>query len=623
MVNQNSIFGGMLTNVGAAKKTNCDALGVPWQPSHMLIGDASGTDPVPSPEQTKLINQVYRAPLNQLYVSPTDANVLVAELVLPPNVGGWWIRELALEDVDGVFSAVANCAPSYKPLLVQGSGRNQVVRMHIVTSNTANIQLKIDPAVVLATREYVETSIIAALNKQDFKHSVQVATTAPIALSGLQTVDGVALSAGARVLVKDQAAGKDNGIYLVASGAWPRAADADTSIEVTPGLFVHVEQGAAGGDSIWQLITDAPITLGTTPLAFEMVAGRTGVTAGTYTKLTVDKNGRVIAGTSPATLAGYGITDAYSKGEVDSKVAQASSLPVGALIAFPRDAVSPGFLELDGSVQSSAAYPDLFAYLGTTFNKGGEGAGSFRLPESRGEFLRGWDHGRGVDAGRVIGSYQADDLKSHDHTVNNTGTVGSDPTLWVYGDPGSFPLTPPGTRTNATGGSETRPRNLAVMWCIKAWNAPINQGSIDVAALAALAAQATEARQGTAKVASATQMSAGSDDSTIVTPKKLRLGFSVSLATNGYLVFPSWLGGLVIQWGYYASSLDDLTALVSFQLAFPAQCLNVIAVGDGGQSGGGAFVGVGVQKVSKEQFRLNGYGTSMSTVGYHWLALGY
>lgn len=177
MVNQNSIFGGMLTTAGAAKKTNCDALGIPWQPSHMLIGDANGNDPVPAPGQTQLINQVYRAPLNQLYVSPTDANVLVAELVLPPNVGGWWIRELALEDVDGVFSAVANCAPSYKPLLVQGSGRNQVVRMHIVTSGTSNIQLKIDPSVVLATREYVDTAVVAALNKQDFKHSVLVART--------------------------------------------------------------------------------------------------------------------------------------------------------------------------------------------------------------------------------------------------------------------------------------------------------------------------------------------------------------------------------------------------------------------------------------------------------------
>ncbi|NES11267.1 hypothetical protein G3O07_18440 [Pseudomonas laurentiana] len=317
MVNQNSIFGGMLTTAGAAKKTNCDALGVPWEPSHMLIGDANGADPVPNPGQTKLINQVYRAPLNHLYVSPTDPNVLVAELVLPPNVGGWWIRELALEDVDGVFSAVANCAPSYKPLLVQGSGRNQVVRMHIATSGTANIQLKIDPSVVLATREFVTEE----LAKQDFKHSVLAATTGPIVLSGLQTIDTVVLPAGAAVLVKDQVAAKDNGLYVVAAGAWARRADADTSAKVTPGLLVHVEKGAVNGDAGWQLVTDGPINLGVSALAFEMAFGRTGVAAGTYRSVTVDKCGRVVGATNPNTVEGYGLTDVYTMTQIDQALA--------------------------------------------------------------------------------------------------------------------------------------------------------------------------------------------------------------------------------------------------------------------------------------------------------------
>lgn len=189
MVDVNTQFGGFLTTQGAAKKTNCDALGVPWQLTHMRIGDANGADPVPAPGQTQLINQVYRAQLNQLYVSPADPNVLVAELVLPPNVGGWWIRELALEDVDGVFSAVANCAPSYKPLLAQNNGRNQVVRMHIITDGTANIQLKIDPSVVLATRSYVDVIMAGHLAAADPhpQYKTEVATQ-PEAEAGVNNV---------------------------------------------------------------------------------------------------------------------------------------------------------------------------------------------------------------------------------------------------------------------------------------------------------------------------------------------------------------------------------------------------------------------------------------------------
>lgn len=184
MVDVNTQFGGFLTNLGAAKNANANALGVPWKLTHMLLGDANGTDPVPSPGQTALVNQVYRAQLNQLYVSPVDANVLIAELVLPPHIGGWWIRELALEDEDGVFSAVANCAPSYKPVIAQGSGRNQVVRMHVVTSGTANIQLKIDPSVVLATRAYCDGLITAHAAEVDPhpQYKIPIATEEDAAL---------------------------------------------------------------------------------------------------------------------------------------------------------------------------------------------------------------------------------------------------------------------------------------------------------------------------------------------------------------------------------------------------------------------------------------------------------
>lgn len=331
MTDQNSQFFAILTAVGEAKQANAAALGTSWTFAQMAVGDANGTDPIPSRTQTKLINERRRAPLNQVKVDPANASVIIAEQIIPENIGGWWVRELALYDADGDMVAVANCAPTFKPLLAQGSGRTQVIRINLIVSSTANIELKIDPSVVLATREYVDTVVVEALSKMDFKHSVLVTTTANIVLSGIQTIDSVLLQAGARVLVKNQTQAKDNGIWVVAaSGAWKRALDADTSIEVTPGLFVSVETGATNGDSVWQLITDGPIVLGTTALTFEMVAGKTGVSAGAYSVVTVDRYGRVIAGTNPTTLAGHGITNGLRTDAVSQQLPSlAAPLPGG------------------------------------------------------------------------------------------------------------------------------------------------------------------------------------------------------------------------------------------------------------------------------------------------------
>ncbi|SEC73868.1 Phage Tail Collar Domain [Pseudomonas marginalis] len=503
MIDQNSQFFAILTAVGEAKQANATALGLPWTFSQMGVGDANGADPIPNRTQTRLISEWRRAPVNQVRTDPANPNIIITEQVIPADVGGKWIREIALYDADGDMVVVANCAPSFKPLLVQGTGKTQIIRMNFIVANTSSIVLKIDPAIVLATREYVDAQIIEAMAKMDFKHSVLVATTANIALSGVQTIDGVLLPADARVLVKNQAAAKENGLYVVSStGVWKRTQDADSSVEVTPGLFVSVETGTANGDSVWQLVTDAPIVLGTTALTFEMAVGRTGVSAGSYTNVTVDKYGRVIGGTNPTTLAGHGITDTYTKDQIEAMIAQSSALPVGSMVPFPVDKVPPGFLEVNGDVKSVATYPDLAMFLGGVFNKGDEGAGNFRLPESRGEFLRGWDHGRGVDVGRAIGSMQLDSLQGFRMETMRTkaGTAWGNDDAGA-GDPGVGP--PLGTVTagtrprNLTGafvsdgvngvprvGSETRSRSLAVMWCIKAWNAPINQGNIDVAALA-------------------------------------------------------------------------------------------------------------------------------------------
>lgn len=128
-----------------------------------------------------------------------------------------------------------------------------------------------------ATKGYVD----AAVNGLDWKQSVRVATTADITLSGLQTIDGVSVQAGDRVLVKNQSTAAQNGIYVAASGAWTRATDADSDAEVTSGMAVMVTEGTTQGDTQWVLTTNDPITLGTTTLSFSQIGASTSYTQGT------------------------------------------------------------------------------------------------------------------------------------------------------------------------------------------------------------------------------------------------------------------------------------------------------------------------------------------------------
>ncbi|NWA67700.1 phage tail protein [Pseudomonas reactans] len=622
MIDRNSQFMAILTNVGAAKLANANALGIPWNLTALGVGDANGTDPVPSATQTKLINEKRRAPLNQLRVDPVNAAVIIAEQVIPADVGGWWIREIGLYDSDGDLVAVSNCAPSFKPALDQGSGRTQIVRMNFIVSSINNIVLKIDPAIVLATREYVDLAITEAINKQDFKHSVLVATTTNIALTGIQTIDGVLLVEGSRVLVKDQTQAKDNGIYVVAAGGtWKRAQDADASVEVTPGLFVSVEKGTANGDSVWQLVTDAPIVLGTTALTFEVVAGRTGITAGTYRSLTVDKYGRVIAGTSPATLAAYAI-DIPTQAEAEAQADQDNTKPMTALRVFQAVAKKLGLMAQTGLADATVGKLMLVGaggLMGAVEPFGDPNA----IPWRTGHFGATAASAANGPPGATLGDmvfqevYNANSAAQHwtcyssAHKYTRRWNVGVwsawDEDLTVASIGAVMTATQSETNSGVNDTKYITPKKFA-------------------AGVAALIIQATEAIRGIAKLATMAQVDSGSGDDVIVTPYKMRFGFYLSLAQNGGIVFPKWMGGVVIQWGSSAVVPLDDRLTVSFPIEFPNACLVALANYKGAATVSNHSQSYGVANFTKTSFQIENqwvYNANAQNFAGVWLAVGY
>ena len=162
-------FRTVITTAGAAKLAAATAPGGrKVNITTMAVGDGGGKLPVPDAGQTGLIHEVWRHALNKISQDKRNSNYIIAELVIPPEVGGFWMRELGLYDDAGTLIAVANMAESYKPALAEGSGRSQTCRMVIIVSTVASVELTIDTTTVMATQDYVDDKI--AEHEQSRRH---------------------------------------------------------------------------------------------------------------------------------------------------------------------------------------------------------------------------------------------------------------------------------------------------------------------------------------------------------------------------------------------------------------------------------------------------------------------
>lgn len=162
-------FRTVITTAGAAKLAAATAPGGrKVNITTMAVGDGGGKLPVPDAGQTGLIHEVWRHALNKISQDKRNSNYIIAELVIPPEVGGFWMRELGLYDDAGTLIAVANMAESYKPALAEGSGRSQTCRMVIIVSSVTSVALTIDTTTVMATQDYVDDKI--AEHEQSRRH---------------------------------------------------------------------------------------------------------------------------------------------------------------------------------------------------------------------------------------------------------------------------------------------------------------------------------------------------------------------------------------------------------------------------------------------------------------------
>ncbi|ENH1661729.1 phage tail protein [Escherichia coli] len=435
----------VLTNVGAAKLANATALGAQVEITQMAVGDGNGVLPTPNPAQTALVHELRRKPLNSLSIDPNNANQIIAEQVIPEDEGGWWIREIGLFDKDGDMIAVANCAETYKPQLQEGSGRVQVVRMILIVSSTAAVTLKIDPSVVLATRQYVDDQIIQVKSYVDQKMAAHVAAADP----------------------HKQYAPKESPA-LTGRPTAPTAEGKDSSTQIANTAFVQAAIAALVGSSPEALDTlnELAAALGNDPNF------ATTVTNSLAGKMDKSANGSDIENVS-VFLQNLGL------GAGSPAIGIPFFWPLAAMPNTVMDEwANMVFLKPNGASFSAAEYPKL-AKVWT----------GLVIPDMRGEFLRIWDDGRGVDAGRGLLSAQLDALQNITGSFSAATAGAAQLSVLVNGEggafyPGSQTTSPPNAQATtgndrvstmyfdagrvARTSTETRSRNIALNFLIRA-----------------------------------------------------------------------------------------------------------------------------------------------------------
>ncbi|EOZ5231294.1 phage tail protein [Escherichia coli] len=420
-------FKTVITDTGAQKLAQAAVPdGKPVRLTHMAVGDGGGTLPTPDSKQTSLVREVWRHTVNRVTQDASHQNRIITELVVPPETGGFWIREIGVFDEFGDLIAVGNTAESYKPTVAEGSGRAQTFRTILTVSSTATVELNIDSAMLMASVDYVDDKLKE--HEQSRRHpdaSLTAKGFTQLSSATNSTSETLAATPKAVKAVNDNAnrrvpEGRKINDKPLTSDIRLSAADVNAYSLGWTGKF-----GADTGGVPWNEKTGLYTVSG---------AGNSYIVAHFYTGIGSCRSFQLRADYRNKGLYYRSSRDTYG---FERGFEPLNTFPVGAAIAWPSDTVPDGYAIMQGQSFDRSAYPLL-----------AEAYPSGVLPDMRGWVIKGKPAN-----GRTILSQEMDGIKSHSHQANASLTLPEtiETSLFDYGTKTSSTFDY-GTRTTKVAG---------------------------------------------------------------------------------------------------------------------------------------------------------------------------
>ncbi|EGM7105802.1 phage tail protein [Escherichia coli] len=420
-------FKTVITDTGAQKLAQAAVPdGKPVRLTHMAVGDGGGTLPTPDSKQTSLVHEVWRHTVNRVTQDASHQNRIITELVVPPETGGFWIREIGVFDEFGDLIAVGNTAESYKPTVAEGSGRAQTFRTILTVSSTATVELNIDNTMLMASVDYVDDKLKE--HEQSRRHpdaSLTAKGFTQLSSATNSTSETLAATPKAVKAVNDNAnrrvpEGRKINDKPLTSDIRLSAADVNAYSLGWTGKF-----GADTGGVPWNEKTGLYTVSG---------AGNSYIVAHFYTGIGSCRSFQLRADYRNKGLYYRSSRDTYG---FERGFEPLNTFPVGAAIAWPSDTVPDGYAIMQGQSFDRSAYPLL-----------AEAYPSGVLPDMRGWVIKGKPAN-----GRTILSQEMDGIKSHSHQANASLTLPEtiETSLFDYGTKTSSTFDY-GTRTTKVAG---------------------------------------------------------------------------------------------------------------------------------------------------------------------------